>query len=444
MNKYSLRKIVLVFISIIIICAANSCSTTRNTFDSKDISYIYNPTTTPINPLFNVFNESETESVLSIKYFGSDLYFSEANALGEPIAMLYISVKLYNLDQGRIISDTAILNLDIKKIEGKMEYVFDIPLNAQSGFNYIAEVITIDKVRQKVIQSFVPFDKLNDYNRFNFKAKGYFLQNDLFNSIVKPNEYASLLYPKMKIDTLYISYFQPFKDIPYPPSLLLPEKLMKEEPEITIPVAYSDTLPLMFPREGIFFCTTQRDLSAGFTFYNFGPDFPEMTTPESMIEPLAYLSNDAELNTIRSSTKPKVALDEFWLERGGNIEKARELIRIYYTRVRYANYYFNSFKEGWRTDRGMIYIIYGPPDKVYKTDEGERWGYRKAVIKTNWGTRYHIQEEYAYFSFSKKENKFSENEYILNRSENSVTYWDQAVRSWRGGTVFRLDNPTDI
>jgi GWxTD domain-containing protein len=442
--KNYFRTITLFIYAVLIISTTYSCSTSRNAFDSKDISYIYNPSNNPINPLYNVYNKTDSESVLSIKLFASELYFSEANPLGVPTAMLYISVKLFNLDQGRIIADTTVINIDIKKEEGHQEYILNINLQARSGFNYLAEVMIIDKIRQKIMQSFVPFNKASEYNRFNFIARGYFLQNEIYNPVLKINEYANLVYLNKNVDSLYISFYEPFKEVPYPPSMILPEKIMSDKPVRVVAVQYSDTLPIMFPREGIFFCTVKRDVSEGYTFYNFGSDFPEMTTPESMLEPLAYISNDDEMNSMRNSPRLKVALDEFWIERGGNIEKARELIRIYYTRVRYANYYFNSFKEGWRTDRGMIYIIYGPPDRVYKTDEGERWGYRKPVIKTTWGTRYHIQEEYSYFSFSKKTNKFSDNEYTLNRSENSVTYWDQAVRSWRNGIVFRLDNPTDI
>ena len=444
MDNYFRKPIVFICTIIIIASLAYSCRTTQTAFDPKDLSYIYNPSSNPFNPLYNVFNLDDSKSVLSIKFFANELYFSEANPLGFPTASMYISAKLYNLDQGRILEDTVVINLDQKKEEGKTEYIVDVELNAKSGSNYLVELIILDKVRQKLLQAFVPFDKVSDYSRFNFKAKSYFLQNELFNPILKIGEYASLVYTKKKIDSLYISFYKPFKEVPYPPSMLLPERVINDKPEVVVPVQYSDTLPIMFPREGIFFCTVARDASEGFTFVNFGPDFPKMTTPESMIEPLVYISNDREMNSMSTSDRTKVALDGFWLERGGNVEKARELIRIYYNRVLYANYYFNSFKEGWRTDRGMIYIVYGPPDKVYKTDDSERWGYRKPVIKTTWGTRYHIKEEYTYFNFSKKKNKFSDNEYTLNRSENSATYWDQAVRSWRNGIVFRLDNPTDI
>jgi GWxTD domain-containing protein len=444
MVNYFKRTTVFICAAITILFFANSCRTTKPVFDLKDISYIYDPTNNLINPLFSVFNETDSLSVLSIKLFTNELYFNEANPLGVPTSMLHVTVKLYNLDLGRIIADTAVLSLDLKKEEGRQEYILNIDLKAKTGFNYLAEVLILDRIRLKVIQSFVPFDKVTDYNRFSFKARGYFLHDDLYNPLIKANEFVSLIYPKKQIDSLFISFYKPFKEVPYPPSMLLPEKIMSDRPDRVVAIQYSDTLPMMFPREGIFLCTIGRDVPDGYTFFNFGPGFPEMTTPESMIEPLAYISNDTELDSMRKSRKQKVALDEFWIKTGGNIDKARELIRIYYTRVRYADYYFNSFKEGWRTDRGMIFIVYGPPDKVYKTDDGERWGYRKPVVKTTWGTRYLIKEEYLYFNFTKKKNKFSDNEYTLNRSENSVTYWDQAVRSWRNGIAFRLDNPTDI
>jgi len=163
-----------------------------------------------------------------------------------------------------------------------------------------------------------------------------------------------------------------------------------------------------------------------------------------MIPPLAYLASAEEMYRMKAADRPKSALDDFWISCGGNIDKARELIRIYYTRVLYSNYYFTSYKEGWRTERGMIYIIYGPPDKVYKTNDGESWGYRKPSIKSSWGTRYRVKEDYLYFNFKKKDNIFSDNDFFISRSETLITLWDQAVASWRKGIVFRLDNPEDL
>ena len=36
----------------------------------------------------------------------------------------------------------------------------------------------------------------------------------------------------------------------------------------------------------------------------------------------------------------------------------------YYSRVDYANRNYASFTEGWRTDRGMVFIRFGPPQNI--------------------------------------------------------------------------------
>ncbi len=427
-----------------LICMISCKTSQKAAVDLKDLSYLYNPTKSSIKPRYSVFNETDASSILSVKFFASDLFFSEANPRGIPIAQILITVKLYNITNGRILADTAYLDADIVKEESRQEYVYKLPLNVEHGSVYMAEIKLLDKLRTEVIQSFVPFNTVSYDNRYYFIARGNFKKNELFNPVLRINEYVNLLYPVKPIDSLFISYYKPLKEVPYPPAILLPEKTIDYPADTIIALAYSDTLPIMFPSEGIYFCSVNRKSEEGYTFFNFGEAFPSMTKPDVMIEPLAYLVSEEEMDAMRSSPRPKLALDEFWVKCGGNIDKSRELIRIYYTRILYSNYYFTSFKEGWRTERGMIYTIYGPPDKVYKNSEGERWGYRKPVLKSLWGGRYRLKEEYLYFNFKVRQNKYSENDFYLSRSETLVTYWDKAIASWRKGLVFRLDNPVDL
>ena len=92
-------------------------------------------------------------------------------------------------------------------------------------------------------------------------------------------------------------------------------------------------------------------------------------------------------------------------------ERAREVIKAYYNRVQNANEFFTSYDEGWKTDRGIIYIIYGPPNVAKKYGYSETWIYG---------------EENSYksinFNFVKVLNHFSDNDYVLIRSE---TYKDE-------------------
>lgn len=421
-----------------------SCKTTKPAVDTKDVSYIYNPTKNRINPRYNITNQSDTRSVLSIKFFASDLYFTEANPQGVPSASMKITVRFYNISQGKVLTDTASLDLNIVKIQGKPDYIYNIPFDVEKGNEYMVEIRTFDKLRLLVIHAFVPFNTMSVYNRYNFTVVSHFSKAKIFNPVLRVNDFINLIYRREPVDSLYISYYRPFTEIPDPPSMILPEKTLDYEPERIVAIAYSDTLPMMFPKQGIYLCSVKRGLKDGYTIYNMGDDYPTMTTPEVMIEPLAYLANEDEMAELRSAQNPKLALDNFWIKIGGNVEKARELIRIYYTRVLYSNYYFTSYKQGWMTERGMIYVIYGPPDKIYKSDEEEIWGYKKPVVKSSWGGRYSVKQEYLYFTFKHRNSVFTDNDFYLSRSETLVTNWDQAILSWRKGIVFRLDNPEGI
>jgi GWxTD domain-containing protein len=443
-KSITIRTIFLLLSVTLLFVFFNSCKTTQNTVDSKDLSYLYNPTKNQTNPRYNVINQSDESSVLSVKFFASDLFFSEANPQGVPTAALLITVKLFNISQGKLLADTAVYNISIVKEEGRPEYIYEIPLKVEKGIEYMAEIRIMDRLRLQYVQAFVPFNTLSYNNKYNFKAQGHFQKNELFNPVLRINEYVNLIYLRVPVDTLYISFYKPFREIPDPPAILLPEKTLDYPPEKVVAIPYSDTIPMMFPREGIYLCSVGRDINEGFTFLNLGVSYPAMATPDVMIEPLAYLATQDEMSALRAAVRQKVALDDFWIKCGGNVDKARELIRIYYTRVLYSNYYFTSYREGWRTERGMIYLIYGPPDKVYKTSDGENWGYRKPVIKSSWGGRYTVSDDYLFFNFKKRENIFSDNDYYLSRSETLVAYWDKAITSWRNGIVFRLDNPEDI
>jgi GWxTD domain-containing protein len=441
-NKQISSISLLIIVTVLVV--VSSCRTTKTTVDTKDLSYLYNPTKNSFNPGFYVSLQSEKEAALTVRFVSNELFFSEANPEGIPTAGIIISVKLFMVDQSRTLVDTISYNLNIIKDANKREYLYNLPLKVESGYKYLAEVKVLDRLRMMVAQSFVQFNTISPINKYNFISLGYFNKNQLFSHVLRVDEYISLKYLRGPVDSLFISYFRPLSSVPDPPSMMLPQKSMDYDPERIVALGYSDTLPIMLPRKGVFLFSVDRRMRDGITLYNFGQSYPNMTTPEEMIEPLVYLAPQFELDQMRTSARPKLALDDFWVKCGGNIERARELIRIYYTRVVYANIYFTSFTEGWRTERGMIYVIYGPPDKVYKNQEGETWGYRKPVVKSSWGGRYKVKEEYLFFNFKQKENIFSDNDYYLSRNETLISFWDQAILSWKKGIVFRLDNPEGL
>jgi GWxTD domain-containing protein len=60
------------------------------------------------------------------------------------------------------------------------------------------------------------------------------------------------------------------------------------------------------------------------------------------------------------------AFEKFWKNHDPTPTTARNELRDeYYRRIRYANQYYPTVnREGWETDRGMVYIKYGEPDQI--------------------------------------------------------------------------------
>ncbi len=86
------------------------------------------------------------------------------------------------------------------------------------------------------------------------------------------------------------------------------------------------------------------------------------------ITQLRYIARDEELNTLEDAEtvdEKQEAFMEFWKKRDPNPNTPRnERMEEYYRRVAYSDREFSHHIEGWRTDMGMVFIIFGPPDDV--------------------------------------------------------------------------------
>jgi len=107
------------------------------------------------------------------------------------------------------------------------------------------------------------------------------------------------------------------------------------------------------------------------------------------------------------------------------MDRSRELIRVYYNRVLYANLFFRADREGWKTDRGMIYILMGPPDRMKDSGLEERWYYMSKR-----------QGRVAEFVFERKPGMYSNQNLVWKKDMQSLQYWSAAVSSWRDGKVY--------
>jgi GWxTD domain-containing protein len=94
-----------------------------------------------------------------------------------------------------------------------------------------------------------------------------------------------------------------------------------------------------------------------------------LNDPETAIAMLKYIATNKEIESLKNADSAEARLEiwnQMWLSRDpteGTLEN--EAKKDYYRRVEFAVQNFSIMrKPGWRTDRGMIYIMYGEPDQI--------------------------------------------------------------------------------
>jgi GWxTD domain-containing protein len=170
--------------------------------------------------------------------------------------------------------------------------------------------------------------------------------------------------------------------------------------------------------ESLYFIQRDTFSTRGRSFYVGQEHFPRMRKLEELVSGIIYISRTSELNGILSSLNQKAAFDDFWLSAFSSPQIARAAIRTYYRKLANANKLFTDYKPGWKTDRGMLYTVYGAPMEVFRSNNSETWNYNQE----------------AFFNFRIFSNLFTPHLYVLERNEEYMQSWVQRIRILRGGS----------
>jgi GWxTD domain-containing protein len=91
-------------------------------------------------------------------------------------------------------------------------------------------------------------------------------------------------------------------------------------------------------------------------------------------EDVAYIITDEEraaFKRLSTDEEREQFIEQFWLRRDPTPDTAEnEFKEEHYRRIAYANERFSSGIPGWKTDRGRIYITFGPPDEIESHPSG--------------------------------------------------------------------------
>src|SRR5271170_333558 len=96
----------------------------------------------------------------------------------------------------------------------------------------------------------------------------------------------------------------------------------------------------------------------------------ELDTPykQWLNEDVVYIISPDERNAflqLATNEEREQFIEQFWLRRSGNPDLPdNDFKEEHYRRIAYANEHFASGIPGWKTDRGRMYIMWGPADEV--------------------------------------------------------------------------------
>ena len=109
-----------------------------------------------------------------------------------------------------------------------------------------------------------------------------------------------------------------------------------------------------------------------------GPGRTPLATPYQkwLTEDVAYIITDEERSAFRNlqaDEEREHFIEQFWLRRDPTPGTPQnEMKEEHYRRIAYTNEHFSTANglPGWKTDRGRIYITYGPPDQIESHAKG--------------------------------------------------------------------------
>ncbi|MBA2613881.1 MAG: GWxTD domain-containing protein [Bacteroidetes bacterium] len=420
-----MKKLILKIVPLFFIFLIAGCITKRQ-FVSKPTKSVVNPDSEllEVNAVAYHLNDSVTTTYLEIK--NENLIYKRPDTSFAFYADLRISYKLLTEPNSRKILDSSsyhVIDRASEQVELK-SLVSRFNLSAKNNANYYLEIQVFDLNKK------IKYTKgLNIYKKNGFTEQNFLVTyNDAisFKTHFLKNETVVVRFSNPAITQITVNCF--FKEFgpALPPFSTKAIDEFKYKPDSIFKIDLStNQFQLTMPNYGFLHITPNTTVNDGLTLYTYDKTFPGVSNSDEMISCTRYLMVKAEFDSCKNAIDKKVAIDNFWIGIAGSKERAKELLKRYYGRVKEANKYYTSYTQGWKTDRGMIFIVFGSPTNIYKSTKGETWIYG---IETN--------PNATRFVFNKTQNPFTDNDFILERSQFFREPYYTAVDFWRQGHVF--------
>jgi GWxTD domain-containing protein len=178
--------------------------------------------------------------------------------------------------------------------------------------------------------------------------------------------------------------------------------------------------PIRFSKVGLYLVQSDTNAARGVSFRVEPAAYPKITNREDLTPALVFITTLDEENALDAAGADKKAFDHVILGIAGNQDRGATLMKNYFRRVEIANVYFTSYKEGWKTDRGMIYLVFGMPDEVNRNGQFEVWNYKSFNMK---------------LTFDKTGSVYDPDYFVLERKNRFAEAWYYTIDMWRKAQI---------
>lgn len=405
----------------------SSCTSQKINQTSTD--RLYKKENNELAAKYTVYHINDTISQLFFDISNESLLYKKTDTSTAFYSNVKLLLKVSSEDNLDFILDTASIMLIDRQTDAIVKYLKGhVLFKLKKGSGYYIDIDVIDK-NKKIIYTHSEYS-----NKTSIETRQNFLITNardevLFSPYYKPNDVVYTQSERNKEKLYEVDYFKSNFKLAPPPFSTEPIQHFSYKPDSVFSLYLKhEKLEIALPQNGFYHLKTNNETKEGVTFFVYESSFPKIKNTEQMIMATRFIMAKKEFDNCIMASDKKAAIDKFWLDIAGSNERAKELIKKYYGRVQEANKLFTSFQEGWKTDRGMIYIVFGAPNKVTKRKNGEVWTYGEIGNPNS-----------IVFPFVKVINPFTDNDYFLERNEMFKAPWYQAVDMWRQGRIY-LDN----
>ena len=427
-----LNSLVIFFVILILFSCGSKKQLTQNPnnqFPTYSNAYKNNSGNSVLHPDFSIYHNSEKTSQLNFRIFFHELRFNTANQKKINQAKIQLQYQLYPSYEDLNIIDSSSHIIDVIPQEGAKFFIGTLNIPCTKQNDYLLKVTIKDILSGSFGLAYIFIDRKSDFNSQNFKIYSSDGMNQLFDSDIHRHKNLNIQYNIFPEGEITVDHHITPIPIPEPPYITDPVPSFKFVPDHTYTVSFRDLQNFKCEEGELYFLRVDSTDENGILTSYLGPKYPEINTVKQMVGPIKYISTDEEHQKLLSATNKKLAIDNFWLTIAGSTDIARELIRVFYNRCLFTNFYFTDISEGWKSDRGMIYLIFGNPENITRMNSKEVWSYKKTP-----------ESESPEFHFDKINNFYSNNLFKLVRDEKYKEVWDKAIKSWQSGKAFSFTN----